>query len=82
MLSCDEAATVCDKNQYGEASFWDKFKLQIHLLTCKICRKYVKQNSLLTKAFNKKAKDSKKIHICMNDADKEKLKKELEKLSA
>jgi hypothetical protein len=82
MMSCDEAAMICDKNQYGEASFWDKFKLRIHILACKMCREYTKQNSLLTKAFNKKAKDLKEKHICMSTHDKESLKRELEQWSA
>ena len=59
MLSCDEAAMICDKNQYGEASFWDKFKLRVHILACKMCKEYTKQNSLLTKAFKKKANELK-----------------------
>jgi len=32
MISCDEATTICDKNQYGEASNWDKLRLNFHLL--------------------------------------------------
>ncbi|MFY0602413.1 MAG: hypothetical protein JXQ93_00580 [Flavobacteriaceae bacterium] len=82
MMSCDEAAMICDKNQYGEASFLDKIKLQIHLLACKMCKEYTKQNSLLTKVFKKKASHQKEQHICLSSHEKENLKKELEKIRA
>lgn len=51
MISCDEATTICDKNQYGEASTWDKFRLNFHLLLCKHCKAYSKQNNIITKMF-------------------------------
>jgi len=49
MISCDEATAICDKNQYGEASRWDKLRLNFHLLLCKHCSAYSKQNSIITK---------------------------------
>ncbi len=53
MISCDEATAICDKNQYGEASSWDKFRLNIHLLLCNHCKAYSKQNHLITKMLGK-----------------------------
>lgn len=47
-LKCDRACTVCDKAQYKEATFWDKLRLLLHLVTCKSCRRYVKNNRQLT----------------------------------
>lgn len=82
MLSCDEAVMICDKNQYGEASAWDKFRLRLHIITCKICRAYTKQNSLLTKVYKKKANEVKRADICMSAQDKDSLKRELEKMGA
>jgi hypothetical protein len=52
-ITCDEATTICTKNQYKEASFWEKIKLNIHLLTCKICGLYSKQNTKLTEVCDK-----------------------------
>ncbi len=49
MISCDEATTICDKNQYGEATKWDKLRLNFHLLLCKHCKTYSKQNNFITK---------------------------------
>jgi len=53
IISCDEATTICDKNQYKEASVYDKIKLNFHLLMCKYCLKYTKQNSIMTQIFGK-----------------------------
>ena len=51
-ISCDEASHNCDKSQYNEASFWEKFKLNMHLLYCKACRKYTSNNGKLSKVIN------------------------------
>jgi hypothetical protein len=50
---CQEANHTCDKNQYREASFWEKIKLNLHLIYCRACRKYSSRNLKLTKAMNK-----------------------------
>lgn len=52
-ISCDNANHVCDKSQYKEASFWEKVKLNIHLIYCSACRTYTKNNSILTKTIKK-----------------------------
>ncbi|WP_460218225.1 hypothetical protein [Psychroserpens sp. MEBiC05023] len=48
-LECHEANHICDKNQYKEASFWEKVRLTIHLIYCRACQKYTKRNNKLTK---------------------------------
>ncbi len=50
-INCDEATTICNKNQYGEASFYEKLKLSFHIIFCKLCKTYSNQNNLLTKIF-------------------------------
>lgn len=52
LLKCDEANHVCDKNQYQEASFKEKLILTIHLIYCRACRKYTKNNTKLTNLIN------------------------------
>ena len=47
-LSCEKAAEICTKTQYGEASFTDKLKLSYHLFVCKTCAKFSKQNTEFT----------------------------------
>lgn len=51
MINCDEATTICDKNQYGEASLSEKIKLSFHLFICKYCQNYTRQNNILTRIF-------------------------------
>lgn len=72
-ISCDEANHVCDKSQYKESTLWEKIKLNIHLLYCKACREYTKNNTKLTSIISKS-----KIS-CMDKNSKESLKEELEK---
>lgn len=64
-ISCDEAQHCCDKSQYDEASLLEKIKLNIHVLFCKVCRKYSLNNGKLTKLIKKEkieSFDSKEIN--------------------
>jgi hypothetical protein len=79
-ITCDEATTLCDKNQYGEATLMEKVKLNIHFIRCKICFTYTKQNMTLTKIYKGHASSCKDLKHCMSAEDKEALKKELEKI--
>ncbi|VAV83802.1 hypothetical protein MNBD_BACTEROID02-448 [hydrothermal vent metagenome] len=77
MISCDEATAICDKNQYGEASRWDKFRLSFHLLLCKHCKGYSEQNHIVTKLLGKY------LNTCdgskhLTEAEKEELSKNLD----
>ncbi|NND63959.1 MAG: hypothetical protein HKN48_12285 [Flavobacteriaceae bacterium] len=70
-LECHEANHICDKNQYTEATFWEKVKLTFHLIYCRACRKYTARNSKLTKAVNNPKVKS------IPTSDKEALKKQI-----
>ena len=82
IISCDEATTICDKSQYGEATFFEKIKLNFHFIICKVCGKYSKQNAKLSKVYKMKAHDCKKDKHCMSTEDKALLKKQLQELEA
>jgi hypothetical protein len=71
-ISCEEASHVCDKTQYKEASLWEKIKLNIHLLYCRVCREYSKNNQKLTTVI------SKSEVTCLDTRTKETLKEEFE----
>lgn len=73
VIPCDEANHVCDKTQYKEATLWEKIKLNIHLIYCRACRKYTKNNTKLTK----KMRESKVE--CLDKKDKESMKKDFQK---
>ncbi len=76
-LECHEANHICDKNQYREASFWEKVKLTIHLIYCRACRKYTQRNNKLTKAV----KDPKVHSVSTSEKDrmKERMRQEMSK---
>lgn len=51
-ISCDEAKHICDKVQYGDASGWEKIKLNIRLWYCRITKNYSSKNVKLTKTIH------------------------------
>lgn len=73
LVSCEDANHFCDKGQYKESTFWEKVKLNIHLIYCKACRKYSANNNKLTKLV----KDPKVINI--NQSAKDLMKEQLKK---
>ncbi len=75
-VTCDEATTICDKVQYGEASTFEKIQLNWHLLFCKICALYSKQNKKMSKIFKLNRNSCKKTS-CLSTQDKETLKEQL-----
>jgi hypothetical protein len=72
-LKCEEASHVCDKSQYHEASFLEKIKLTIHLLYCRVCRKYSKNNAKLTECIEKSNVN------CLDESVKNEIKKNFDK---
>ena len=77
-LTCNEATTICNKNQYGEASIKDLIKLNIHFITCRVCALYTKQNMKLSRFYKGYSKRCKAIKNCMTLEEKKELKKALE----
>lgn len=72
-VSCEQAKFICDKNQYGEASFLEVIKLNIRLMYCKVTRAYSKRNTKLTKTIKKS-----NVQV-METSMKEKMKEQLRK---
>ncbi len=81
-ITCDEATTICDKSQYGEATVFQKIQLNFHFLVCKICSMYTKQNNEMSKVYKMKARDCKEKKQCMSSEEKETLKRQLQELEA
>ncbi|TPN81356.1 hypothetical protein [Aquimarina algicola] len=76
-ISCEEAKYICDKNQYGEASFPEILQLNIRLIYCKITRAYVKRNKKLTETIRNS--DVQTISASQKKMMKEELQKQLGK---
>jgi ferredoxin-fold anticodon binding domain-containing protein len=73
-LTCNDATTICDKNQYGEASVRELIKLNVHLIRCKICPIYTKHNITLTNFYKGYSQSCKTLKHCMSSEEKEILK--------
>jgi hypothetical protein len=72
-ISCEEASHNCDKSQYNEATFWEKFKLNIHLLYCQACQNYSSNNNKLSTVIKESNVD------CLDIEDKQEMKDCFEK---
>jgi len=77
LVSCDEAKHICDKSQYGEATFIELIKLNIRYLYCKVTRAYVRRNIKLTKAIKKS--EIQMVSTSIKNEMKKKLQEELTK---
>jgi len=53
MISCEKASIICNKAQYEEATFIEKIRLRFHLLWCKTCSKFTRQNTDFTTLCDK-----------------------------
>ncbi len=67
MISCEQAATICNKSQYREASWKERLQLYAHILVCKTCAGFSRKNKKLTQLCSR-AEINK-----LSDADKEAL---------
>ena len=52
-ITCTEAASICNKAEYKEASLVEKLKLQIHLFFCRTCKEYNRRNQKLSLLLQK-----------------------------
>ena len=77
MINCEEASSICNKNQYCETSFFDKVRLGMHNFLCKKCKLYSEQNTLMTKLFRLHLHKKPNTKLC--NEDKKDLKKHIEK---
>ncbi len=68
MISCDEAALICNKSQYREARLPEKLMLKLHILFCSTCSSFSKRNKKLSEMFGKA-----KLHV-LSDSNKKQLK--------
>ncbi|QNJ98007.1 hypothetical protein [Constantimarinum furrinae] len=75
MINCGEAAQVCDKAQYEEASRWQKLLMKIHQFMCRLCREHSIRNGKLSSAI--KSADLKTLPKENKEAIKKRLQQEL-----
>jgi len=73
-ISCEEAHHICDKNQYGEATKWEKIKFKLRLSWCRITKAYTNKNNKLTELMIENGKSEP-----ISQSAKEELKSAFEK---
>ncbi len=76
-ISCDQATTICDKSQYGKANLREILQLRMHFFSCKICRLYSKQNSLMSRII--KTMRAEQTVCAMSKEQKERMRAAIEK---
>lgn len=52
-LNCAEAASLCAKAEYKEASLREKLRLKLHLYLCRTCKDYNQNNKKLSSLLKK-----------------------------
>lgn len=82
LITCDKATTICDKSQYKEATFFELIQLNLHLVFCKFCGLYSKQNTKLSEICKQKTLDSKQKSQCLSTKEKELLKQQLKEINS
>lgn len=76
-LTCDEATSICDKNQYKEATLWEKVRLGIHLFLCNKCGLYTKHNSIMSSCYEIHKNNIKNGKHCLGVDEKKQLELEI-----
>ena len=74
-LSCAEAAKICEKTEYKEASTKERLRLKFHLFFCKTCKNYLNRNKRLTDLLKKS-----KLQTC-SEQEKEVFKQKMQEKS-
>ncbi|MBC2839589.1 hypothetical protein [Robiginitalea sp. SC105] len=74
MITCEQAVTICHKNQYREATFMDRLRLWTHLAVCRQCARFSRKNSRLTDLCNQASLRS------LSEAEKEAIRKRLDQV--
>jgi len=52
-VSCREATYLLSLKEEGKLGYYQNFRLYTHMILCKICQAYVKQNQYITKQAKK-----------------------------
>ena len=78
MISCDKATFYSDISQYKKLSLAEQVKFKTHLVSCKPCSDYHKQNEILSERIKKVSIDNSN-GIELSKAKKVEFKNDIEK---
>jgi hypothetical protein len=74
-MSCEKTSFLIEKRELSKLSFREKISMRIHLLWCKLCKKYESDSKVLGKIL--KALHKHEPHEHLSQSEKEELKKKL-----
>ncbi|MFZ4698981.1 MAG: hypothetical protein ACOYMG_02920 [Candidatus Methylumidiphilus sp.] len=57
MLSCKEVSCLASKGLDSRLSWRERFGLWMHLMMCRLCRRYVRDQRFMRKAFKQARRD-------------------------
>lgn len=63
MLSCDRATFLITKKEYQKLSCVENLQLKMHLMGCKFCRAFNKQNAVITDKMITMIEDPPKLEL-------------------
>ena len=73
MKACEKATYLKEKSNLAKLSFWERFKMKLHLMMCSDCSKYSKDSDTLNRVFKNCGEDQK-----FSDEKKSELKRKLQ----
>jgi len=79
MITCKEATFLISKDQQDKLSFLERFRLNLHLMMCKYCRRFKVQVRFISKAIGrmKKRVDDQGIELSLSEEQKQILRDKL-----
>jgi len=63
MLSCEDATLLLTQKQYGSIGILKNFQLQMHLASCKLCRRFNVHNELIHKEWEFFEEENKEMSL-------------------
>jgi len=79
MLDCDTATLLITKNEFTSLSCIEQIKLRMHLLSCKYCRRFKKQSTVISLHVHQINVDlsNAKLHMHLSDEQKKRMKNKI-----
>ena len=52
MMTCEDATLMMTRSEYEKLSYMNNIRLRMHIMLCKPCQSFNKQNKLITEKYN------------------------------
>jgi hypothetical protein len=78
LYNCRKATFMIEKQMVKPLSFQENIELRLHLVTCGVCRLYIKQSHKIDLMVKQILKSTPPVNIRLDDNFKEELKERIE----